>query len=80
MPLQFNHPLMRAAYERVAAAAARAGKWWGTTTPTPDSAREVIKLGGRMIIAGVDHSILLRGFRDSYLEYQEVVVNNNAKR
>lgn len=80
VPLQFNHPLMRAAYERVAAAAARAGKWWGTTTPTPESAEEVIKLGGRMIIPGVDHSILLRGFRDSYAEYQKVVVNHTAKR
>jgi len=72
VPLQFEHPTMMKAIERVAKAARNAGKWWGTTTATPDAAQRALDLGARMITAGVDHCFLLDGFKQTFSSFSNL--------
>jgi 4-hydroxy-2-oxoheptanedioate aldolase len=69
VPLEFDHPLLIKATERVAKAAREAGKWWGTTSGTPEAAQRALDLGARMITAGVDHLFLVEGFRQSFQDF-----------
>ncbi len=66
VPMQFSHPLIERAYDRVAEATARHGKWWGTPTGTPEAAQRVLDRGGRMITAGSDHVALVNGLKASF--------------
>lgn len=72
VPLQFEHPIMQKAIEKVAAAAARHGKWWGTTSGTPQAAQLALDRGARMITAGVDHVFLVNGFKKSFAEFASI--------
>lgn len=74
IPMQFHHALIEAALDRVAAAAARHGKWWGIPTGTPADAQRVLDRGGRMITAGGDHFLLVNGFRESWKQFQNVSI------
>ena len=69
IPLQFDHPLLREAEKRVSDAADRHGKWWGTTTATPEIAQNALNLGARMVVAGGDHSALVNGMRNSFRDF-----------
>lgn len=72
VPMQFNHPLIEAAFDCVAQAAARHGKWWGTTSGTPEAAQKVLDRGGRMITAGGDHGALLNGLKSSFQAFSKI--------
>jgi len=63
VPMQMDHPDVQRAYDRVANAAAKHGKWWGTTSATPEAAQKVLDRGGRMITCGGDHPYLLNDSR-----------------
>jgi 4-hydroxy-2-oxoheptanedioate aldolase len=72
IPMQFEHPLMRRAVDRVAAAAAKSGKWWGTICPTPQGVQESLDKGARLVFCGSDHMFLVRGLQDASAEYREL--------
>jgi 4-hydroxy-2-oxoheptanedioate aldolase len=66
IPLQFDHPVLHKAIERVAKAVKDAGKWWGTTSATPEAAQRSLDMGARMVTAGGDHHALVNGFKTSF--------------
>lgn len=72
VPLQFDHPLLQEAIERVARAVRKAGKWWGTTTSSPEAAQEALDRGARMITAGGDHFLLVQGFQKAWQEFSKI--------
>lgn len=74
VPLEFEHPLLQQATRRVADAARKHGKWWGTTTATPQKAQEALNLGARMVVAGGDHGALVNGLRDSFDKFSSVKI------
>ncbi len=74
VPLEFNHPLIEEAYDRVANAAAKHGKWWGTTSGSPEAAQQVVDRGGRMFTAGGDHGWLIGGLKRSFEAFQAVKI------
>lgn len=74
VPLEFNHPLIEEAYDRVANAAAKHGKWWGTTSSSPEAAQKVVDRGGRMFTAGGDHGWLIGGLKRSFEAFQAVKI------
>jgi 4-hydroxy-2-oxoheptanedioate aldolase len=76
VPLQFDHPLLHEATCRVADAARKNGKWWGTTTATPEKAQSAIDLGARMIVAGGDHGALVNGLRDSFRAFSSISIRS----
>ncbi len=74
VPLQFDHPLLQKATERVAEAVKKAGKWWGTTTGTPEAAQRALDLGARMITAGGDHHALVNGLKSSFQQFGQIAI------
>ncbi|MBM3775385.1 MAG: hypothetical protein FJW37_09515 [Acidobacteria bacterium] len=68
LPLEFGHKTIQGAMDRVAAAAARAGKWWGIPTATAEAAQTALDRGARMITAGGDHFMLVNGFQKAFAE------------
>ena len=69
IPGQFDHPLMVAAIERVARAAASAGIHWGTVSPAPAHTRKLIDQGARFICHNADILILKRGLEQIQEQY-----------
>lgn len=63
VPGQITHPKVVAAMEHVAAAAAAAGKWWGTVAPTRETYLKVRELGARLISPGGDVKVMTHGLR-----------------
>jgi 4-hydroxy-2-oxoheptanedioate aldolase len=76
VPLQFDHPLLLKATERVAAAVKNAGKWWGTTTGTPEAAQRALDMGARMVTAGGDHFSLVNGLKTSFKQFEAIGIKN----
>jgi 4-hydroxy-2-oxoheptanedioate aldolase len=76
VPLEFDHPLLQEATRRVAEAARKNNKWWGTTTANPERAQRALDLGARMIIAGGDHGALVNGLRNSFHEFSSVRIQS----
>ena len=74
VPLQFEHPIMQEAISRVSAAVAKHGKWWGTTSATPQAAQLALDRGARMITAGGDHGFLVNGFKNSFADFGKVAI------
>ena len=72
VPFEFGHPLMEDAFDKVAAACAKHGKWWGTTSGSPEAAQRVVDRGGRLFTAGGDHGALLNGLRQSFQAFSTV--------
>jgi 4-hydroxy-2-oxoheptanedioate aldolase len=62
VPFQLSHPIIKDAYQRVAAAAKAAGKWWGTTSGSPEHSRMLLDLGALFICHGADILIVKQGF------------------
>jgi len=71
VPFQFGHPDVQRAIDRVAAAAAKAGKWWGIPTGTPEAMNLALERGARMITGGVDHVFLVKGFESGIKQFPE---------
>jgi 4-hydroxy-2-oxoheptanedioate aldolase len=63
VPFQTGHPEMQRAIDRVAAAAARAGKWWGIPVSSAGSARGYLRRGARFLAYGSDHGLLVEGYQ-----------------
>lgn len=61
IPYQFDNPLIREAYERTAAAAERAGKWWGTVSGNPEHTKMLLQLGAKFICHGADIIMVKQG-------------------
>ncbi|MEW5978747.1 MAG: aldolase/citrate lyase family protein [Acidobacteriota bacterium] len=72
VPFQFEHIRVQRAIDRVAAAAAKAGKWWGTTSGSPEAAQEALDRGARMVTCGSDHVLLVRGFQNAAREFGDL--------
>ena len=63
IPLQTQAPVMRAAVERVAEAAARHGKWWGLPVGSAEAAQGYYEMGARFLACGAAIIILQQGWR-----------------
>ena len=72
VPMQVGHPLVQGAIDRVANAAAKAGKWWGMPTGTPEAAQNVLDRGGRFVTCGGDHGFLVNGYRNALRDFASV--------
>ena len=72
VPMQTDHPVMQAAIDRVAEAAARHGKWWAIPTATPETAQKMLDRGARMVTGGGDHWYLVRGYQDSFERFSKI--------
>ena len=74
VPMQREHPTVQRAMDKVANAVAKAGKWWGTVTNTPELAQKEIDRGARMITVANDHFLLVNGLRDAYQRFENVKI------
>lgn len=72
VPMETDHPKVQQAIDRVAAAAARHGKWWGLPTGTPEAAQKALDRGARMVTGGSDHWFLVRGLQESFEKFKKV--------
>ena len=69
IPYQFDHPMIADAYRRVAAAAAAAGKAWGTTSSGPEHSQKLLDLGARFICHGSDLIMVKRAMEAIQEQY-----------
>jgi 4-hydroxy-2-oxoheptanedioate aldolase len=69
-PLQFDNPALIEAFARVNRAVRRVGKWWGTTSGSPEAGQLALDRGARMVTGGSDHGFLLTGFQDTIAKYR----------
>jgi 4-hydroxy-2-oxoheptanedioate aldolase len=76
--MQFGHPRVQQAIDRVARAAARAGKWWGTVTETADAAQRALDSGARMVTCANDHFLLVRGLQAAYQAYEGLRIRQDG--
>lgn len=60
---QINHPSVMKAMAQMAAAAEKAGKWWGTIAPGKDMYAEVRALGARFVCPGGDVKVMSLGLK-----------------
>jgi len=61
IPFQFDHPLITGAYQRLADAAAKAGKWWGTVSGGPEHSQRLLDLNAKFICHGCDLILVKQG-------------------
>jgi 4-hydroxy-2-oxoheptanedioate aldolase len=78
VPLQTQSEEVQRAIDRVAAAAARHGKWWAIPTATPEIAQAMLDRGARMVTGGGDHTFLVQGFTNSFGRFNKVQVRQPA--
>jgi 4-hydroxy-2-oxoheptanedioate aldolase len=74
VPLQVNSPVVQKAIDRVANAAAKAGKWWGMLTATPEDAQKALDRGARVVTCVFDHSLLVHGLRKAYQDFSQIKI------
>lgn len=74
VPFQFDHLSVQRAIDRVASATAKAGKWWGIPTGSPESAQKALDRGARLITCGNDHVFLVRGFQNAVKEFGDLKI------
>jgi 4-hydroxy-2-oxoheptanedioate aldolase len=60
-PLQFDHPKIAAAFEKIAAAARNTGKHWARTVGTPEQAQQALEMGARLLFHNADIVMVKRG-------------------
>jgi 4-hydroxy-2-oxoheptanedioate aldolase len=72
VPMQREHALVQGAIDKVANAAAKAGKWWGTVTNTPETAQAELDRGARLITCADDHFLLVQGLQSAYRQFEFV--------
>lgn len=73
IPLQTGHPLIQEATAKVAAAAARHGKWWGLPVGSAEQGRRYYDMGARFLACGAAIIILQQGFRRIRQEFDELL-------
>ena len=76
VPMQFNHPSVQQAIDRVAGAARQAGIWWRMPTNTPEAAQEALDRGKRMVTCANDHFLLVDGLRNACRDFSEIRVRS----
>jgi 4-hydroxy-2-oxoheptanedioate aldolase len=74
IPFQRENPIIQRAIDKVANAAAKAGKWWGTVTETPESAQAELNRGARMVTCADDHFLLVKGLQDAYRRFEGISI------
>ncbi|MEW5980047.1 MAG: aldolase/citrate lyase family protein [Acidobacteriota bacterium] len=74
VPFQLDHPTFQKALDRVAAATAKVGKWWGMATGSPEAARKALDRGARMVTCGADHVVLVQGFQNAFRLFSELKI------
>jgi 4-hydroxy-2-oxoheptanedioate aldolase len=68
-PGQIDHPQIKRATERIAAAALRFGKQWGRPASSPAHARELIAMGARFVTFGCDLMLIKLGLEQMQREF-----------
>lgn len=71
-PGQMDHPVVRDAERRIAAAVAKAGKHWGRPAASPEEAQRVIEMGGRFLVHGADLLLVRQGLQRMQESFQTV--------
>ncbi|MBL9215662.1 MAG: hypothetical protein JNG83_09320 [Opitutaceae bacterium] len=61
LPDQFNHPRLQKMIEQMARAARNTGKHWGMPCGSPEHVKQIIAMGGRIILHGVDLIMIKNG-------------------
>ncbi len=61
IPGQFDHPLFQTIYERVATAARKAGKHWGTPAMSVEHAKRLLDMGARLLTHSADILMVKNG-------------------
>jgi 4-hydroxy-2-oxoheptanedioate aldolase len=69
VPFQFKHPDVQKAIDRVANAAAKAGKWWGMPTGSPEATQLALSRGASIVTGGNDHVFLVNGFKEAITQF-----------
>ena len=72
IPCQFDHQIIYEAYRKVAAAAKGAGKYWGTTSPSPEHSQMLMDLGAQFICHGVDILYLKQAWEGIQQRYSKI--------
>jgi len=72
IPYQFDHSIITSAYERIAAAAKNAGKWWGTVSGSPEHTRRLFDLGAKFICHGCDLIMVKQGMEQIQERYAKL--------
>lgn len=72
--LQFDHPSVQRAIDRVAEAARQAEIWWGMPTSTPEAAQHALDRGARMVTCANDHFLLVDGLRRAQQEFSRIKI------
>ena len=75
VPMQFDYPTVQRAIDRVADAAAKAGKWWGTVTDTPEAAQKALDRGARMVTCFNDHFALVHGLQKARRDFEAIAIS-----
>lgn len=75
VPMQRDHPLVQRALDKVANAASRAGKWWGTVTRTPEAGQIELDRGARMVTCVNDHFLLVDGLQKAYRDFAHIGIH-----
>lgn len=78
VPGQIDHERVRAGMARVADAAKKAGKWWGTVAVGPEMFARVHALGARLICPGGDVKVMQLGLRELAKTFGSVAPNGAA--
>jgi 4-hydroxy-2-oxoheptanedioate aldolase len=73
IPLQTGHAIMQDAIARVAAAAARHGKWWGIPVGTAEQGQRYYDMGARFISCGAAIVILQQGFKRIREDFEAIL-------
>jgi 4-hydroxy-2-oxoheptanedioate aldolase len=64
LPGQIGHAAVQSAIERVAAAAQKAGKFWGTVAVGPELYQRAVTLGAKFLCPGGDLKVMTLGLRE----------------
>ncbi len=72
LPGQLQHARIMEATERIAAAAAKAGKHWGKPVGTPDEAAQLIEMGARFICHSADIVLVKQGFETIQKQFRQL--------
>lgn len=79
VPGQFEHPLIKDAQRKVAAACKKHGKHWGMPIFNIEHAQEVLSLGGRFLCHSADILILKNAFEDIQRKFEPLGVTCERK-
>ncbi|HVU87561.1 MAG TPA: aldolase/citrate lyase family protein [Pirellulales bacterium] len=68
-PLEFDHPQISKALEKIAAAARNTGKHWARTVGTPEQAGQALEMGARLLFHNADIVTIKRGLENIQAQF-----------